>query len=159
MAAAHFVDGRRRGGIAGHHQRFDVVLLTQVLGDGVGARSHKSVAALAIRGVGAIGQVHKTFVGQGCQQRSQHAQPADAAVKYTDGRRSLRHREPSSGSGETGIVGKTRSLRGHVSFKQDVSHYGEMKKPPEGGFSRYGQAASKGAWPSVRVSLQPLQCP
>ena len=32
-----------------------------------------------------VGQVHKVLVGQGSQQRLQHAQATDAAVKHPDG--------------------------------------------------------------------------
>ena len=105
VAASHLMDGGCRGGIACHHQGLDVVLLAKIVGDGVGARRHKGVAALAVGGIGTVGQVHEALVGHGGQQGAQHAQPADAAVKHTDRRRGLRHQE-ARGWTKGWIVGK-----------------------------------------------------
>lgn len=87
------MDGGGGGGVAGHHQRFDVVLRHQVRGDGVAALSDKFAAALAIGGVGAVGQIDKALVRQFGAQRLQHAQAANAAVEYADGRRGGQHGE------------------------------------------------------------------
>ena len=66
VACAGLVDGGGRGRIACDHQCLYVVVLEQVVGDGVGARCHKGVAPLAVGRIAAVGQIHKTFVGQFC---------------------------------------------------------------------------------------------
>ena len=125
MAAAHFVDGRRRGGVAGHHQRFDVVLLTQVLGDGVGARSDKSVAALAIRALALSARYTKRSWGRAANSARSTLSPP-TPLSNTPMGRSLRHREPSSGSGETGCRKTGACADTPASIRMLVR--GEMKK-------------------------------
>ena len=61
---AHLEDGGCGGGIAGYHQRFDVVLDVQVLGDGVGAGGDERITLLAIRRKAIVREVNEVLSGQ-----------------------------------------------------------------------------------------------
>jgi len=61
------------------------MLLQQVARDGMCACTHIGIAALAIGGMGAVGQVHEALVRQLRAQGPQHAEATHAAVKHTNG--------------------------------------------------------------------------
>jgi len=64
IAQPRFVYGCRSGRVAGDHQGFDAVMRNQILGDGVGAFSNKSIAALAIGRVTTVGYIDKALIRQ-----------------------------------------------------------------------------------------------
>jgi hypothetical protein len=85
VLGTQFMDGCSGGGVAGHHQGFDVVLRQQMRCNRLGPLSDKGFAFFAIRGVGVVGQIHKAFVWQCLLQGPQHTQAPNAAVKNANG--------------------------------------------------------------------------
>jgi hypothetical protein len=75
------MNGRRRGRVAGYHQRLDGVALDQKVGNGMRTLQHMGVIALAIGRVAIVGQVHQRLQRHFRLQGAQHAQAPDATVK------------------------------------------------------------------------------